>query len=183
MLAQDGVKYVIGLKDIDAIGRLARCIAPEDEIIAENPGLVLSQIADAVHRHGMRAFGATPTRYGGAVYYSYKGEQIREAVNGWSGSSGAFDRVMDFNKITRAPANPKRYNSAYYSGDHLPATLQAIGRWEKASIYCCLRSRQAQAERWQMNPSPRSACAKTYSTTWGMTWQWTIPLRRDPLQA
>jgi lysophospholipase L1-like esterase len=40
-------------------------------------------------------------------------------VNDWIRSSGVFDGVIDFDKITRDPANPRQFNPAYDSGDHL----------------------------------------------------------------
>ena len=100
MLSQSGVGYVIVLEGINDIGRLARLQAPWDDITAAQLEMGLKQIADAAHEHGIKAIGATLTPYGGAVYYSDKGEQIREAVNDWIRNSGAFDGVADFDKAT-----------------------------------------------------------------------------------
>jgi lysophospholipase L1-like esterase len=119
VLAQNGVKCVIVLESINDIGRLAHLTAPEDNITAQQLELGLKQVADAAHEHGIKAIGATLTPYGGAGYYSDKGEQIREVVNDWIRNSGAFDGVVDFDQITRDPANPTRFNPAYDSGDHL----------------------------------------------------------------
>jgi lysophospholipase L1-like esterase len=119
VLAQDGVKYVIVLEGINDIGRLAHLSAPEDDITALHLETALKQIADAAHEHGIKAFGATITPYGGAGYSSDKGEQIREDVNNWIRTSGTFDGVVDFDKITQDPANPTHFNAAYDSGDHL----------------------------------------------------------------
>jgi lysophospholipase L1-like esterase len=119
VLAQDGVKYVIVLEGINDIGRLAHLSAPEDDITALHLETAMKQIADAAHEHGIKAFGATITPYGGAGYSSDKGEQIREDVNNWIRTSGAFDGVVDFDKITQDPANPTHFNAAYDSGDHL----------------------------------------------------------------
>jgi lysophospholipase L1-like esterase len=119
VLAQDGAKYVIVLESINDIGRLARLTAPEDDISAAQLEFALKQIADAAHQHGMKAFGATLTPYGGANYYSDKGEQVREDVNNWIRSSGTFDGVVDFDQITRDPQKPTWFNPAYDSGDHL----------------------------------------------------------------
>jgi lysophospholipase L1-like esterase len=119
VLAQDGVRYVIVLESINDIGRLARLTAPEDNVTAEQLEQGLKEIADAAHEHGIKVYGATLTPYGGAFYYSAKGEQVREAVNNWIRTSGVFDAVIDFDKITRDPANPNRFNPAYDSGDHL----------------------------------------------------------------
>ncbi|HUV68990.1 MAG TPA: SGNH/GDSL hydrolase family protein [Terracidiphilus sp.] len=119
VLAQNGVRYMIVLESINDIGRLAHLTAPEDDVTAPMLELGLKQIADAAHQHGIKAFGATLTPYGGANYHSDKGEQVREDVNNWIRTSGVFDGVIDFDKITRDPENPQRFNPLYDSGDHL----------------------------------------------------------------
>ena len=119
LLAQSGVRYVIVLESINDIGHLARVQVPWDAIGAPQLEWGLKQIADRAHEHGLKIFGATLTPYGGAGYYSEAGEQVREAVNDWIRSSGVFDGVIDFDKITRDPENPTRFNPAYDSGDHL----------------------------------------------------------------
>jgi len=119
VLSQSGVRYVIVLESINDIGRLAHLATPYDDITAAQLEMALKQIADDAHEHGIKAIGATLTPYGGAGYYSDKGEQIREAVNDWIRSSGTFDGVADFDKATQDPANPTHFNPAYDSGDHL----------------------------------------------------------------
>lgn len=119
VLAQNGVHYVIVLESINDIGHLAGARSAADQVTAQQLELGLRQIADAAHQHGIKAFGATLTPYGGAGYYSDKGEQIREEVNNWIRSSGTFDGVVDFDKITRDPQNPNRFNPQFDSGDHL----------------------------------------------------------------
>ena len=119
VLAQDGVRYVIVLESINDIGRFARAQGPEDDVTAQQLEAGLKQIAATAHEHGIKAYGATLTPYGGAGYFSDKGEQVREAVNDWIRTSGTFDGVIDFDKITRDPANPARFNPEYDSGDHL----------------------------------------------------------------
>ncbi len=119
VLAQSGARYVIVLESINDIGRLAHLQAPADAITAPQLEMALKQIADAAHEHGMKAFGATLTPYGGATYFSDAGEQVREAVNEWIRTSGTFDGVVDFDKITQDPQNPHRFNPLYDSGDHL----------------------------------------------------------------
>ncbi len=119
VLAQNGVRYVIVLESINDIGRLAHLTAPEDDVTAPMLEQGLKQIADAAHEHGIKAFGATLTPYGGAGYGSEKGEQVRKEVNNWIRTSGTFDGVIDFDQITRDPQNPDRFNPVYDSGDHL----------------------------------------------------------------
>ncbi len=119
VLSQSGVRYVIVLESINDIGRLAHLQAPWDDITAAQLEMGLKQIADAAHEHGIKAIGATLTPYGGAGYYSDKGEHVREAVNDWIRSSGTFDGVADFDKATQDTANPTHFNPAYDSDDHL----------------------------------------------------------------
>jgi lysophospholipase L1-like esterase len=119
VLAQSGVRYVIVLESINDIGRLAHVQVPWDAITAPQLEWGLKQIADRAHEHGLKIIGATLTPYGGAGYYSDAGEQVREAVNDWIRTSGVFDGVVDFDKITRDPQNPKAFNPPYDSGDHL----------------------------------------------------------------
>jgi lysophospholipase L1-like esterase len=119
VLAQDGVKYLIILESINDIGHLARPTGPEDVIDAAQLEFGLRQMIDAAHAHGIKVYGATLTPYAGANYDSDKGEQIRGQVNDWIRSSGVFDGVIDFDKMTRDPANPTRFLPADDSGDHL----------------------------------------------------------------
>jgi lysophospholipase L1-like esterase len=119
VLAQDGARYVIVLESINDIGRFGKPQAPEDQVTAEQLEQGLKQIADAAHEHGIKAFGATLTPYQGANYFSAAGETAREAINNWIRDSGVFDGVIDFDQITRDPANPTQFNPMYDSGDHL----------------------------------------------------------------
>lgn len=119
VLAQSGVRYVIVLESINDIGRLAHVMVPWDAVTAPQLEWGLTQIADRAHEHGLKIIGATLTPYGGAGYSSAAGEQVREAVNDWIRTSGVFDGVIDFDKITRDPQNPTQFNPAYDSGDHL----------------------------------------------------------------
>jgi lysophospholipase L1-like esterase len=76
-------------------------------------------MAARAHEHGIKVSGATIAPYTGAGYYSESGEQIRQAVNAWIRTSGTFDAIIDFDKITRDPINPSTYSPAVDSGDHL----------------------------------------------------------------
>ena len=40
-------------------------------------------------------------------------------MNAWIRDSGAFDGVVDFDKVIRDPAAPQKMLAAYDSGDHL----------------------------------------------------------------
>lgn len=119
VLSMAGVRYVIVLESINDIGTLHEPNRPNYHLTAEDLEQGLSQIVSRAHEHGIKVFGATLTPYKGAGYYTDRGEQIREAVNDWIRTSGAFDGVIDFDKATRDPAHPLTFAPAYDSGDHL----------------------------------------------------------------
>jgi len=68
---------------------------------------------------GLKVIGCTLTPYEGAGYYSEQGEAIRQALNQWIRTSGAYDAVVDFEAATRDPQNPRRFRPEYDPGDHL----------------------------------------------------------------
>ena len=63
--------------------------------------------------------GGTLVPFQGAGYYTPDRENIRQALNTWIRTSGAFDGVVDFDAAIRDPANPGAMLPAYDSGDHL----------------------------------------------------------------
>ncbi len=118
-LDQPGVRDVIVLEGINDIGF---SVGPQHMDTGLTPARIIAGYRDLIaqaHARGMRIFGATLLPYQGAGYYSPAGEAIREAVNAWIRTSGAFDGVVDFDAVMRDPANPLRLNPAYDSGDHL----------------------------------------------------------------
>jgi lysophospholipase L1-like esterase len=121
VLAQNGVRYVILFESINDIGHMEpkHRFSNEAPVTADDLKWGLKQIADQVHQHGIKIIGATLTPYMTAGYSFDQGEKMREEVNAWIRSSGTFDGVIDFEKITGDGANPPHYNPAYDSGDHL----------------------------------------------------------------
>ncbi len=132
VLSQPGVTDLIVLEGINDIGwpHMKPRSAKDGTIPAEGPfaaqGVTaadliagLRQIADRAHEHHIRIYGATLTPYRGADYFSEDGEQVREAVNQWIRTGGAFDGVIDFDAAVRDPDQPSRFRETYQSGDHL----------------------------------------------------------------
>ena len=118
-LDQRGVRDVIVLEGINDIGV---SVGPRHSDAGLTPARIIAGYRDLIaqaHTRGVRIFGATLLPYQGAGYYSPAGEAIREAVNAWIRTSGAFDGVIDFDAVMRDPANPLRLNPAYDSGDQL----------------------------------------------------------------
>jgi lysophospholipase L1-like esterase len=132
VLSNAGVRNLIVLEGINDIGWPS--MKPPASMSAEHPGVSpfagqrvtagdlitgLEQIILRAHEHEIRVYGATMTPYEGANYYTPEGEAIREEVNQWIRSSGAFDAVIDFDAAVRDPQQPQRFVDRYQSGDHL----------------------------------------------------------------
>lgn len=116
VLSQSGVKWLIFLEGINDIGRSN---ATEGTITAEDVIAADRQIIERAHMHGIKVMGATLTPYEGAAYYSDAGETIREAVNAWIRTGGAFDGVVDFEAAVRDPNHPKQIRPEFNITDHL----------------------------------------------------------------
>jgi lysophospholipase L1-like esterase len=117
VLSQSGVKWVMLLEGINDIGHAAT--APEEAVTADELIGAYKQIIDEAHTHGIQAIGCTLTPYGGASYSRENGEAIREALNAWIRTGGAFDAVVDFEAATRDAADPKKIRAEFDPGDHL----------------------------------------------------------------
>ncbi|MBN9617340.1 MAG: GDSL family lipase [Acidobacteriales bacterium 59-55] len=119
VLAQAGVKYLIILESINDIGHAQDPHRPYDVVSADDLIAGLSQLATRAHTHGIKVFGATLTPYVGAKYSSPAGEAMRSAINQWIRATSQLDGVIDFDKVTRDPANPTVFLPADDSGDNL----------------------------------------------------------------
>jgi lysophospholipase L1-like esterase len=117
-LSYSGVEWIIFMEGINDIGALARG-ATNPVTTADRLIWAYQQVIDRAHAQGVKVAGATLTPYEGAGYYSAEGEAIRQAVNEWVRTSGAFDAVIDFDAATRDPSSPGRFLPAYDPGDHL----------------------------------------------------------------
>jgi lysophospholipase L1-like esterase len=117
VLSQPGVKWVMLLEGINDIGREAS--QPAEMVEANDIIGGYKQIIDQAHTHGIKIAGCTLTPYGTAGYQREHGESVREKVNDWIRTSGAFDAVVDFEKATRDESNPPKIRAEFDPGDHL----------------------------------------------------------------
>ena len=59
------------------------------------------------------------TPFWGAAYYTEVGEAKRQALNEWIRTGKGYDGVVDFDKATRDPNDPKKLLEKYDSCDYL----------------------------------------------------------------
>ncbi len=115
VLMQTGVTHVIVLEGINDIGIARGNAKPSvEDLIAGH-----EQLIARAHARGLKIYGATLTPFEGAGYYTPEGEKKREALNEWIRTSGAYDGVIDFDKLARDPSAPTKFAPAFDSGDHL----------------------------------------------------------------
>jgi len=114
-LSQAGVTHVIVLEGINDIGQARTSPSPsaEDLIVGHK------QLIERAHSRGLKIYGATLTPFEAAAYFTKEGEAKRSAVNQWIRTGKEYDGVIDFDAVTRDPANPTRFLPQYDSGDHL----------------------------------------------------------------
>ena len=119
VLAQPGVTHLIVFEGINDIGLPTLSGDPEEFVNADELITGLRQLAERAHEHGIVAFGATITPFEGSMVFSEEGEAIRQAVNDWIRTGGAFDAVIDFEEVVRDPRQPTRLHPAFDAGDAL----------------------------------------------------------------
>jgi lysophospholipase L1-like esterase len=112
VLSQPNVSTVIYMEGINDIGN--GIVTSAGQLIQAD-----QQIIARLHAEDIRVVGGTLTPMLGSGYYTAAREAIRQQVNNWVRTSNAFDGVVDFDAVTRDPANPAQLLPAYDSGDHL----------------------------------------------------------------
>jgi lysophospholipase L1-like esterase len=118
VLLQPGVTHVIVLEGINDLNRGTG--NPGDSVSAKDIIFGYQQLIARAHERGVVIFGATMTPMGNMTRPNTPGATAkRKAVNDWIRTSGAFDGVIDFDAVTRDPAQPDQFLAAYDSGDHL----------------------------------------------------------------
>jgi lysophospholipase L1-like esterase len=114
-LSQPGSTHIVVMEGINDIGNARQKPSPtaEDLIFGHK------QLIEQAHTRGLKIYGATLTPFYGAAYYTEVGEAKRQALNEWIRTSKAYDAVIDFDKVTRDPENPRMFLPLYDSCDHL----------------------------------------------------------------
>jgi len=130
ILSLPGIKAVIVFEGVNDLGigfgamtqgqaASVRTALPGGPITAADLIAGYRQIITRAHAHGIKVFGATIAPYKGATYWSEAGEAARQEINRFIRTSGAFDAVLDFDKVLADPADPAAMRADYHMGDHL----------------------------------------------------------------
>ena len=131
-----GITHIVLLEGINDIGQSGntdpRAVAIWGDYSLTPKSLISAygQVITRAHIRDIKVICATLLPFSGAAYFTPEKEAIRVAVNDWIRTSGACDGVIDFDAITRDPADPTRLREDYDSGDHLhpsAAGFKAMG--------------------------------------------------------
>lgn len=127
VLAQPRVKTVILLLGINDIGWPGTAFARGQ--VGPSVGALIAayrRLIALAHAHDVRIVGATLTPFEGALpgtpmddYWHADKDALRQEVNRWIRTSGAFDTIVDFDALLRDPTHPSRLAAPFDSGDHL----------------------------------------------------------------
>ncbi|MEV0263357.1 SGNH/GDSL hydrolase family protein [Streptomyces sp. NPDC050617] len=112
-LGQTRVSDIILLEGTNDLGSNAG-VHPGTPLTADQLIAGLGRLAQRAHAAGLRVHGGTITPNG---KLDARAERMREDVNRWIRTGGAFDTVVDFDAALRDPADPHRMLPAYDGGD------------------------------------------------------------------
>jgi lysophospholipase L1-like esterase len=119
VVSRAGVRWMTLLEGINDITFSAIPAMRTEVVTADALIRGYRQIIDRAHVHGIKVMGATIMPMQGVRTYTEDGEAIRQAVNRWIRTSGAFDAVVDFDAVVRDSRNPKHLRSEFDCGDHV----------------------------------------------------------------
>ena len=117
VLAQPGVKWVMileGINDMNGAGRGGPAAGPAltaDDLIGG-----MKQMIERAHTHGIKVIGCTLTPYGNATDAV---EAMRQALNLFIRTGGAFDGVVDFDKVIQSPTDARQFRDGFNNTDKL----------------------------------------------------------------
>ncbi len=128
----DTVVILEGVNDLGVLNRDASADGPAHTAMVAQLKTAYAQMAARAKQAGIRVIGATILPFTGYEGYhpGAAREADRQAINQWIRHSGAFDAVIDFDRVMADPAHPERMSPAYDSGDHLhpsPVGYRAMG--------------------------------------------------------
>lgn len=114
VLTVPGAEWVIMLEGVNDVG-MGRGQGPTAAEMING----YQQVIARAHDEGLKVIGATILPYKGAAYYTEAGDAVRNQINEWMRTSGAFDAVIDFDALMRDPNNAAQLRPDWHVGDWL----------------------------------------------------------------
>ncbi len=127
ILGQKGVDKLIIFEGTNDIG----ISKGNSEFVADTLIGAYKTLIAMARKAGMKVYGATITPFKGNGWYSFFHDAARMTVNEWIRTSGAFDEIIDFDKLVRDPQHPDQLKPEY-SEDWLhlnPKGYEAMGKY------------------------------------------------------
>ncbi|WP_202638623.1 SGNH/GDSL hydrolase family protein [Bailinhaonella thermotolerans] len=124
VLDRPGVSAVIihlGGNDIGARKAGNACLRPDPKLSARRLIDAHKALIRAARARGLKAVGVTILPMKGALFpfWSEPGERIRDEVNRWIRTGGAYDEVIDAARVLADPADPDRPRPGHVYADGL----------------------------------------------------------------
>ena len=121
-LSKPGVRWIVLLSGSNDISAADMLDTPKDKVTAQQIIAGMQQLIARAHAKGIKVYGATVLPKAGVekpFVHTPEAQAKRDELNAWIRNSGAFDAVVDFERLMRDPARPDRLAPSYDSGDHL----------------------------------------------------------------
>ena len=129
VLQRAGARYLILFEGVNDIGGRSSSMTTASNLVT-----AYARMAGGARDHGIRAYAATITPFGGNGYFSQLHEQERQYVNAWIRTNTVFEGFFDFDAAVRDPMTLTNFRAAYHAGLyandwlHLnPSGYRAIG--------------------------------------------------------
>ena len=122
VLDTPGLRWIILLQGGNDISGADMLTTPQDQVSAQQIIDGMQALIGRAHARGVRILCGTllPRKGVQKPFVSTEaGRQKHGALNTWIRTAGAFDGVIDFERVMGDPAQPDRLNPAFDSGDHL----------------------------------------------------------------
>ncbi len=111
VLNQSGARYLIVFEGVNDIGSWRSSMTTATNLVH-----AYTTFATNAHAHGLVAYGATITPFGGNGYYTELHEAERQFVNTWIRTNTVFDGCIDFDAAVRDPVTLTNFQSAFHAG-------------------------------------------------------------------
>ena len=122
VLSKPGVRWVVVADGKQRHQRVGHARYAEGQGIGATDHQGMPKLIARAHAKGIKVYGATllpKAGVGKPFIHTPEAQAKRDEVNAWIRSSGAFDAVVDFDRLMFDPARPDRLAARYDSGDHL----------------------------------------------------------------